>query len=168
MRVFVVAFAALAVASSAAAAAPAPRMSIQSLSELAVPDAPFDTAANANADVDAALARARASGKRVLIDLGGNWCADCRILSGLMELPEMHAFLSQHFETVTVDVGRFNRNLQIPARWGITTRLQGVPALLVITPDGKKLVNAGRVSTIQDARHFTPQALADWLAQWTT
>jgi len=103
----------------------------------------------------------------VLIDLGGNWCADCRILSGLMELPEMRVFLAAHYEVVDVDVGRFNRNLQIPARYGITTRLEGVPAILIVTPAGQ-LVNGGHVSAIQDARHFTPQALADWLAKWAT
>jgi len=165
MRFHVVAFAALTFAYPASAA-PAPHVSIASLAELSVPDTPFNETANANAAVDAAVARAKASGKRVLIDLGGNWCADCRILSGLMELPEMKRFLDAHYEVVDVDVGRFNRNLQIPARWGITTRLEGVPALLVITSDGKRLVNAGHVSAIQDARHFTPQALADWLAQW--
>jgi hypothetical protein len=34
--------------------------------------------------------------------------------------------------------------------------------------DAAMLVNAGRVSAIRDARHMTPQALADWLAQWTS
>jgi thiol:disulfide interchange protein len=150
-----------------ASAATAPHVSITSLKELTVPDAPYDEKANANAQVDAASARAKKSGKRVLIDLGGNWCADCRILAGLMELPEMRAFLNAHYEMVSVDVGRFNRNLQIPARYGITTRLEGVPAILVVTPDGH-LVNAGRVSAIQDARHMTPQALADWLAGWVS
>jgi thiol:disulfide interchange protein len=149
-----------------ATAATAPHIGITSLSELDVPDRPFDEAANADAQVDAAFARAKRSGKDVMIDLGGNWCADCRILSGLMERPELHAFLASHYELVTVDVGRFNKNLQIPARFGITTRLEGVPAILVSTPDGK-LLNAGRVSAIEDARHMTPQALADWLAQWT-
>jgi hypothetical protein len=84
-----------------------------------------------------------------------------------MALPEMESFLKAHYEMVSVDVGRFNRNLQIPARYGITQRLEGVPAFLVVTSDGQHLVNAGRVSAIQDARHMTPQALADWLAQWT-
>ncbi|HEX4301591.1 MAG TPA: thioredoxin family protein [Rhizomicrobium sp.] len=149
-----------------ATAATAPRVSISSLSDLEVPDAPFAVNANANADVDAAFARARKDGKRVMIDLGGNWCADCRILSGLMELPEMRAFLASHYELISVDVGRFDKNLQVPARFGITTRLEGVPAILVATPDGR-LVNAGRISAIEDARHMTPQALADWLAQWT-
>jgi len=153
-------------AAAPATAATAPRVSISSLSELEVPDAPFAVNANANADVDAAFARARRDGKRVMIDLGGNWCADCRILAGLMELPEMRAFLASHYELISVDVGRFDKNLQIPARFGITTRLEGVPAILIATPDGR-LVNAGRVSAIEDARHMTPQALADWLAQWT-
>ena len=149
-----------------ASAATAPHVSIASLKELTVPDAPYDEKANADAQVDAAIARAKKSGKRVLIDLGGNWCADCRIMAGLMELPEMERFLNAHYEIVSVDVGRFTRNLQIPARYGITKRLEGVPAFLVVTTDGK-LINAGRVSAIQDARHMTPQALADWLAQWT-
>jgi hypothetical protein len=166
MRLFpLVCAAALALFSLPALAAKAPRISITSLSELDVPDRPFDESANANAEVDAAFARARKSGKDVMIDLGGNWCADCRIMSGLMELPELRAFLTAHYEMATVDVGRFNRNLQIPARFGITERLEGVPAFLIATPDGK-LVNAGHVSAIEDARHMSPQALADWLAQW--
>jgi hypothetical protein len=42
-----------------------------------------------------------------------------------------------------------------------------VPALLVIDPRTDKLLNRGRVSALADARSLTPQALADWLAQWT-
>src|SRR5580765_5563908 len=129
MRLFPLACAAFAIAfAGSASAATAPRVSISSLKELIVPDAPYDTKANANAQVDAAVARAKKDGKEVLIDLGGNWCADCRILAGLMELPEMQTFLKAHYEMVSVDVGRFNKNLQIPARYGITTRLEGVPA----------------------------------------
>ncbi len=59
-----------------------------------------------------------------------------------MDLPEVHAFLKAHYETVSVDVGRFDKNLQIPARFGITDRLEGVPSVLVATPGGK-LVNPG-------------------------
>ena len=82
----------------------------------------------------------RKSHKRVLIDLGGNWCVDCVVLANFLKLPEMQRFIAAHYEMVPVDVGRFDRNLQIPARFGITGRLKGVPALLIATPDGK-LVN---------------------------
>jgi thiol-disulfide isomerase/thioredoxin len=148
-------------------AATAPKVSLASIADLPVVNRqPYDEAANANAAVAAAFARARISHKRVLIDLGGNWCGDCIVLSNIMQLPELKRFLAAHFEIVSVDVGRFDRNLQIPARFGITKRLQGVPAVLIVDPDGKTLLDAGHVSALQDARHMTPQGLADWLAQW--
>ena len=164
MRFIPLAFAFLALAAPASAAT-APHVSIASLKELTVPDAPYDEKANADAQVDAAIARAKKSGKRVMIDLGGNWCADCRIMAGLMELPEMERFLKAHYEIVSVDVGRFNRNLQIPARFGITERLKGVPALLIATPDGK-LVNGDNVFATADAHSMTPQAIAAYFAKY--
>lgn len=156
-------------AASAAAAAPPPKVSISDYGQLKTPlPYPYDERADADAAVDRALARARASNKLLLIDLGGNWCGDCRILAATLELPEMKRFVSRNFELVSVDVGRFDKNLQIPARYGITTRLEGVPALLVVDPKtGRQLVSRAKVADLADARHMTPQALADWLAQWT-
>ena len=113
----------------------------------------------------AAFARAAKSHKRVLIDLGGNWCGDCLILANFVQLQEMRRFMQAHYEEVSVDVGRFNRNLQIPARFGVTKRLEGVPALLIVTPDGK-LVNGDEIFATADARNMTPQSLADYLARY--
>ncbi len=149
-----------------AQAATAPKPSIASFQQLPVVTMqPYDEAANADAQVAAAFARAQKSHKRVLIDLGGNWCVDCLVLSNFLRLPEMRRFMDAHYEEVLVDVGRFNRNLQIPARFGVTKRLEGVPALLIATPDGK-LVNGNNVFATADAHNMTPQALADYLARY--
>jgi len=126
---------------------------------------PYNEAANADAQVAAAFARAQKSHKRVLIDLGGNWCVDCIVLANFVRLPEMRRFMEAHYEEVLVDVGRFNRNLQIPARFGITERLKGVPALLIATPEGK-LVNGENVFATADAHSMTPQAIAAYLAKY--
>ncbi|HWU55099.1 MAG TPA: thioredoxin family protein [Rhizomicrobium sp.] len=147
-------------------AATAPKPSIASFQQLPVVTMqPYDEAANADTQVAAAFARAQKSHKRVLIDLGGNWCVDCLVLSNFLRLPEMRRFMDAHYEEVLVDVGRFNRNLQIPARFGVTKKLEGVPALLIATPDGK-LVNANNVFATADAHSMTPQALADYLARY--
>jgi thiol-disulfide isomerase/thioredoxin len=151
-----------------ALAAPAPKVHIATLQELPVPlPYPYDETRNADADVAAAKAKAKASGKLLLIDLGGNWCGDCRVLASVMDLPEIKTFIARHYVEVSVDVGRFDRNLQIPAHYGITKRLEGVPSLLIVDPKTDKLLNGGRVSALADARSMTPQALADWIAQWT-
>jgi hypothetical protein len=130
-----VALAALALTAGAASAAPSPKVGIVSFAELKLPlPYPYDEKADANAVVAAAKARAKAEHKLLLIDLGGNWCGDCRVLAGTVDLPEVRAFVNAHYEMVTVDVGRFDKNLQVPAHYGITKRLEGVPALLVVDP----------------------------------
>jgi hypothetical protein len=82
-----------------------------------------------------------------------------------MEQPEMKRFIDAHYVLVSVDVGRFNKNLQVPARFGFKERLVGVPTVLVANADGN-LINKNDVFALADARHMTPQAVADWLAQW--
>jgi thiol-disulfide isomerase/thioredoxin len=153
-------------ASTGAPAARAPRVSVSSLDQLPQPlPLPYDEKADADRQLALAKARAKAKGKRLLIDLGGNWCPDCRVLAGIFELPEVKAFLQRHYEVVTVDIGRLNKNQQIPQHYGVD-KLKGVPALLVVDPRSDKLLNDGHLFALADARHMTPQALADWLAQW--
>lgn len=148
------------------AATPTPKLSITSLQQLPIMTMrPYDEKADANSQVDRAFAKAKKSGKRVLIDLGGNWCPDCIVLANFLQLPEMRRFMDAHYEVAMVDVGRFDRNLQVPARFGFKTRLKGVPTLLIATPDGK-LVNRDDVFATTNARGMTPQSLADYLAKY--
>ncbi|MBL6938830.1 MAG: thioredoxin family protein [Alphaproteobacteria bacterium] len=152
-----------------AVAVPAPKVALQSIGDLPVVErAPYDEVATpdqADAAVKAAFDRAKKSHRRVLIDLGGNWCGDCIVLSNLMQLPDLKPFVEKHFEVVVIDVGRFNKNLQVPARFGFTQRLIGVPTIIIATPDGK-LVNGRDVFAMASARDLTPQAIADWLAKY--
>lgn len=150
----------------ALAAVPAPKPSIASLQQLPIATMrPYDEKADANAQVDRAFANARKSGKRVLIDLGGNWCPDCIVLANFLQLPEMRRFIDTHYEVAMVDVGRFDRNLQIPARFGFKDRLKGVPTLLIATPDGN-LINRNDVFATTNARGMTHQLLAGYLAKY--
>lgn len=148
------------------AAATAPRItSVTSIGQLWVPDRPFDESVNADAAVDAAFAQARAEHKLVLINLGANWCADCRILAGVMALRDLKPFVDSYYVVVDVDVGRIDRNLQIPARFGLRGRPEAVPCILIADADGY-LLDRDHTETLDDMYNLTPQAVADWLAQW--
>ena len=159
-----VAFATLVAAPAMAATAPH-ITSVSSIDQLWVPDRPFDESSDADAAVDAAFAQARAEHKLVLINLGANWCADCRILAGVMALHDLKPFVESHYVVVDVDVGRINRNLQIPARFGLTGRPEAVPCILVVNPNGQ-LLDRDHTEALENMRALTPQAVADWLAQW--
>jgi thiol-disulfide isomerase/thioredoxin len=165
-RLAAVLLVALASSPLTAGAAPAPTMAIASLSDLPRPlPLPYDESADADAQVKAGLAQARASHRLLLVDLGGNWCPDCRLLAALMRQPELARFVEAHYVVVPVDVGRMNKNLQIPARWNVDA-VTGVPSVLIVDAH-RRLLDKEHVQALSDARHMSPQALADWLAQWT-
>jgi thiol-disulfide isomerase/thioredoxin len=164
------AIAALTLSLAPAEAAPSPKItSIATLADLPTPlPYPYDENANADAVVNAAFVKAHDEHKLALIDLGGNWCGDCRVLAALMAEPDFKAFLDAHYVVVSVDVGRFNKNLQIPGRWNATDEMKngGVPAILVVDPKTNKLADAGHTAALEDARHMDPQGIMNWLAQW--
>lgn len=152
----------LAAAPASIIAAATPTAPIFSLAAL---PAPYDPLADDHAQVAAGQAKARAGGKLLLVDMGGNWCADCRLLSGVMDLPLISKFINALYVVVIVDAGHMNKNLDIAAHWGVD-RLDGVPSLLIVDRHDR-LVSANHIDALADARSLTPQAIVDWLAQWT-
>jgi thiol:disulfide interchange protein len=167
MRLAVALGLALLLAPPALAGEKAPRVRATSVEQLAQPlPAPYDSSADADAQVSAALKRARARGKPLLIDFGANWCLDCRVLAGVLELPELRGYVARNFELVQVDIGRFDRNYGVARRFGVT-ELGAVPAIFVIDPATARLHNREDVLALGDARIMRPQAIADWLARWT-
>ena len=161
-----VAFAAGLADATPAWAAKAPSLAETSFAALSQPlPRPYDETADAPHDVDAAVTSAREHHKLLLIDMGGNWCGDCRVLAGTMALPDLAPWVAAHFAVVTVDVGRFTKNMDIARRFGAPAPT-GVPALLVVDPKSRRLIDAGHTIALADARSMSPQALADWLAQW--
>ena len=147
---------------SGAAAEPAPRVTSATL-PTPLP-LPYDEVADAKADVAAAIARARASGKHVLLDFGGDWCPDCRVLAGVLELAEVKSAVARTFEVAMIDVGRFNRNLDIAETYGV--KITAVPTVIILDPDGRFL-NSGHPTALSNARAMKPQAIVDTIFGWT-
>jgi thioredoxin-like negative regulator of GroEL len=152
---------ALALASCAGAPSPEPAAAP------AHPEAKsFAVTPDAMADVDAALARASASGKRVLLVMGANWCHDSRALAGWLETPRFAALVAERYELVFVNVGLpqtgDGHNLGIAHRFGLED-IPGTPALLVLTADGR-LVNADTAASWRNAGSRSEDAIYAELA----
>ncbi len=75
----------------------------------------------------------------------------------------MQPWLDGHFVTVMIDVGRRNKNLDIAQKYGVS--VEGLPAVGVLTADGK-LLNAGKVTALANARSWSQQAVVDLIASW--
>lgn len=126
-----------------------------------VPKAPYDESADATAQLTAALAKAKATNRRVLVKFGANWCPDCRVLAGALEIPDIKSYAESKFELVSVDVGRRNKNLDLAARYG--QGLKGVPTVVVVDPKTDTAVQGLNTLALSDARDMSPQAILDVL-----
>lgn len=96
---------------------------------------PYDEAADARQDVRVALKTAAAENKAVLIVFGGNWCGDCKVLDMEMHQGDLARLVEQRLVVVKVDVGRFDRNLDVAAQYGKILK-NGVPSVALVRADG--------------------------------
>ena len=68
--------------------------------------------------------------KQPIIIFGGNWCPDCRILEGTLQLPTIKKYMIEHYEIMHVDVGRYDKNMNLISYFKIPKE-EGVPRVLV-------------------------------------
>ena len=130
---------------------------------LQVPAKPYDI----SADADVLLKNAFNSldeNKKLLLILGGNWCPDCRVLAGMLKSQNVKEVIEKNYVVQHIDVGRFDKNLHIPKKFGIE-KLYGVPTVLVIDQD-EDVLNSPFIEDWTTARTKKPEDLTDYLSRW--
>lgn len=124
----------------------------------------YPPVAQAQSDLAAAEKRAAASGHRVLVVFGANWCYDCHVLDAALGSPDF-AQLVTSYERVEVNVGDTGQdNLDLAKRIGVDIS-KGVPALAVLDGQGKVLV-AQAQGEFQDTRTLQADTLKTFLQTW--
>jgi protein disulfide-isomerase len=121
---------------------------------------PYDESADAGADVQRALGAARAAHHPVLVIFGANWCEDCRALDQSLKSGRNATLIAREFEVVKVDVGRFNRNLDITRAYGDPIR-KGIPAAVVLAGDNRVLY-ATQAGELANARRMSETGIYDF------
>jgi thioredoxin 1 len=124
----------------------------------------FEEKADAHQQISAALKSAAKDGKNVILDFGANWCEDCHVLETQMHKPELAALIKKSFVVVNVDVGRFDKNLDLATQYHIPLN-KGIPAVAVLGPRGE-LLYAQDQGQFEDARHMTAEAIMSFFEKW--
>ena len=97
-----------------------------------------------------ALAKARQTGKPVLVDVSADWCGPCQKLAASFRDPQVAAVLAKGFVAVKVDA---DADAATARKYAVS----GLPTLLVLSADGKELARA--------SGYRAPGELAAWLGQ---
>jgi protein disulfide-isomerase len=126
---------------------------------------PYDESADAKADVKQALSDAKAARMPVLVIFGANWCKDCRALDQALSTGRNAELVKREFRVVKVDVGNFNKNLDLAEAYGNPIK-KGIPAAVVLSPDNKVLY-ATRLGELADARNMSETGIYDFFKRVT-
>ncbi len=112
---------------------------------------PYDESADAKQVIDTAIAEAKLQKVPVVIIFGANWCPDCRALNESIEHGKKAAQLAKTFKIVKVDVGNFDKNLDIAQRYGNPIQI-GIPGAAILSTENQALyvTKAGELATARN------------------
>lgn len=124
----------------------------------------YSDTADAKAEIRQALTEAARQHKHVLLDFGGNWCGDCHILDLYLHDPGNAAILAANYVLVDVNVGRYDRNLDVAKQYGVPLE-KGVPALAILDWNGK-LIYSQRNGEFETMRRLDVSSVMSFLTKW--
>lgn len=131
--------------------------------EASGPPAIYDEGVDAKAAIRATLAEAEKAKVPVLVVFGANWCGDCRMLDNTFKHGPSAPLIAKSFKVVKVDVGRFDRNVDIAEGYRVPLK-KGIPAVAVLSPQGK-LIYATEGGELADARKMGDQGVYDFFTR---
>lgn len=125
--------------------------------------AAYDEAADAKAQIAVAVAEASAAKVPVLVVFGANWCGDCKVLDLAFQEGAAAQLIAQHFKVVKVNVGKFDRNVDIAQPYGVPLK-SGIPAAAVLSAQGQ-VIYATKSGELADARNMGEKAIYEFFAK---
>lgn len=129
----------------------------------AVRGAGFDPQRDAANDIRLAVEEAGRSQKRILLDVGGNWCKWCRMLDKFFETnTDVSDFLHEHFVVVKVNFSKENENKDVLARY---PKIPGYPHFFVLASDGA-LLHSQDTGVLEKGQGYDPEKIKTFLTQW--
>lgn len=118
----------------------------------------------AQADIAAALRDAAATHRRILLDFGADWCADCKVLDIYLNDGANRPLIDSGFVVVHINVARFDANLDLAEKYEIPLK-RGVPALAVLSEHGD-LLYSQKNGEFESMRRMASSSVSDFLERW--
>jgi thioredoxin-related protein len=125
----------------------------------------YDPARDADKDIRDSVAEARRTGKRVLLDVGGEWCVWCHRMDSFIEQnPDLATLLGKHYVVVKINVDPKNRNEAVLSHY---PKVPGYPHLFVLDMNGK-LLRSQDTSELESGKSYDLSRFKSFLEKWAS
>jgi thioredoxin-related protein len=124
----------------------------------------YSPARNADQDIKDAVAEAGRTGKRVLLEVGGDWCIWCHHMDDFFEQhPELLTLREKNFIMVKINYSDENKNEQVLSRY---PPVKGYPHIFVLERDGK-LLQSQDTGKLEEGKSYNLDKFMAFLKEWS-
>ncbi|MBA4123568.1 MAG: thioredoxin family protein [Acidobacteria bacterium] len=124
----------------------------------------FDPTKDAARDLQAAIAKAQTEGKRIILDVGGEWCGWCRLMDNyFIKNPALAKLRDENFVWLKINFSEENENKEFLAAY---PAIKGYPHLFVLEKDGK-LLHSQNTEELEEPKSYNLQKFTDFLKLWS-
>lgn len=123
----------------------------------------FDPSRNPETDLKNAIKEAEKSGKRILLDVGGEWCIWChRIDEFLFKNKDLNEFLYNNFIVVKVNYSSENKNEKFLSQY---PKVAGYPHIFILEKDGEFL-HSQDTGKLEKGKGYNHNKFLQFLKNW--
>ena len=123
----------------------------------------YDPKRNAADDLQATIIKAKAGKKRILIQVGGEWCSWCHLMSKYFHENEKVAkALASNYVIMKVNYSDDNQNEEFLAKF---PKIAGYPHLYVLDSSGK-LLHSQNTSDLEEGKGYNERVMLEFLRKW--
>jgi thioredoxin-related protein len=125
----------------------------------------YDPTRDPIADLAATMAQAKSSGKRILVQVGGDWCSWCHRLDAFIKSePALAQALGENFVLMKVNYSDANHNEAFLSQY---PEISGYPHWFVLDADGK-LIHSQDTAELEAGESYNRPAILMFIDQWKT
>jgi thiol:disulfide interchange protein len=123
----------------------------------------YNPARNAEQDIRNAVAEAQSTNRRILLEVGGEWCSWCHVLDRYFrDNPTLTALRDRNYVTVKVNFSAENQNKAVLSRY---PTVPGYPHFFVLDADGT-LLQSQRTSDLEEGPTYNLGKFTAFLDKW--
>lgn len=123
----------------------------------------FDPAKDQLKDLKEAVIEAQKTDKRILLDVGGEWCIWCHRLDGFLEAnPDLKNFMHENFVVLKVNWSPENKNEKFLSQY---PKIPGFPHIYILEKDGKFLFSKN-TGELEKEKSYDAEKIMSFLKEW--
>ncbi len=123
----------------------------------------FNPAADPFTDLKATVTEAQKVNKRIILDVGGEWCIWCHRIDAFIEQnPEIKDYIEKHFIVLKINYSEENKNEKFLSQY---PKIEGYPHFFVLSKKGK-LLHSQNTGLLEKEKSYDPEKFMKFLKKW--